>query len=207
MPFCVWRGICVQPAWFEKDQNKFFTLHSIICSHPELLFCNWRWPQLFFPMLQEREHRRGWTKYYIQSSSNIRLFLDAFQFNSLPSRSHDFKTFNIYDWHFSQTELTCERKVFATLAIFCIFARLIQIGTGFVTILVIHLADPQDQDSPWMNTRTGSSVGDRSISAIFSSSSVTLFLWWSNAFLTAQFLLLGMVFLSGLGPKTPEMSI
>ena len=72
MPFCVWRGICVQPAWFEKDQNKFFTLHSIICSHPELLFCNWRWPQLFFPMLQEREHRRGWTKYLIQSSSNIR---------------------------------------------------------------------------------------------------------------------------------------
>ena len=63
MPFCVWRGICVQPAWFEKDQNWFFTLHSIICSHPGLLFCNWRWPQLFFPMLQEREHRRGWTKY------------------------------------------------------------------------------------------------------------------------------------------------
>ena len=100
------------------------------------------------------------------------LFLDAFQFKSLPSRSHDFKTFNIYDWHFSQTEfeLTCERKVFGTFAIFCIFARLIQIGTGFVTILVIHLADPQDQDSPWMNTRTGSSVGDRSMSVIFSSS-------------------------------------
>ena len=55
--------------------------------------------------------------------------------------------------------VTCERKVFATFAIFCIFACLIQIGTGFVTILVIHLADPQDQDSPWMNTRTGSSGG------------------------------------------------